>query len=444
MQRFFILLILSFTVFVATSTAAFAANTAFVPNTVIVKYTDTMTPEQWANIQRETGTGQPHYIDNTTAVLKIQNGKSIGATIGQLQAQPNVRYAAPDALAHASAFIPNDPGLSGQPGGWQLLQWNFLAQFGINAPDAWQNLINAGVPGGKGVVVAVLDTGVAFCTSSRFPRSPDFRGPTFVRGFDFINNNSSPCDRNGHGTHVAGTIAEKVNNGIGLTGLAYGARIMPVRVLNNRGEGDAVAISKGIRWAAKHGAQVINMSLEFGIGIRAWQIPDVLSAIRFAHKKGAVIVSASGNEAARIVSYPARANNVIAVGATTEHRCLADYSNTGQGLDIVAPGGGADAPDDTNLACDPFGQAGRDIFQMTFVGSTRRFGFPTGFEGTSMAAPHVSATAALIIASRLLGPKPSPEAVENRLEVTAQDLGRPGFDPIYGAGLVDAAAATSP
>jgi serine protease len=133
------------------------------------------------------------------------------------------------------------------------------------------------------------------------------------------------------------------------------------------------------------------------------------------------------------------------VGATTEHGCLASYSNDGHGITLVAPGGGPDAnlPEDPN--CDPELPSGRDIFQMTFTGSSPRvFGFPSGYEGTSMATPHVVATAALIIAARILGRKPTPTQITARLKATATPLGGPRDRGLYGAGLLNAAAATAP
>jgi serine protease len=220
-----------------------------------------------------------------------------------------------------------------------------------------------------------------------------------------------------------------------------------VRVLDAHGEGDAAAIARAIRYAARSGARVINMSLEFDSSITASQIPDIVAAIRYAHRKGVVVVGAAGNAAETAVAYPARTSYVISVGGTTEHGCEADYSNSGSGLDVVAPGGGDDAPLDDNpgdLAnCKP-DERGRDIFQVTFTRDVKTFGIPSNYEGTSMACPHVSAIAALIIATGVIGSKPKPQAVEARLKQTARDLGPPGVDRRYGSGLVDAFAAINP
>jgi serine protease len=381
-----------------------------------------------------------------TRVVKVRAGKSVAAAIEALKAKPGVVSATPNMVAHASGFIPSDPGSANAPAGWQQLQWNFLPGAGVNAPDAWTHLMAVGRPGGAGVKVAVLDTGIAYSDRKPFKRSPDFSKGRFVAGYDFVDRDPYPNDENGHGTHVAGTIAEGTGNGIGVTGLAYGVRLMPVRVLDRDGEGDSVAISSGIRWAADHGAKIINLSFEFGSGVTRQQIPDILSALRHARAKGALVVGASGNAAAATVAYPARSSDVLSVGATTQHACQADYSNEGQDLDVVAPGGGPDAPLEGDPACHPNDPVGGDIYQMTFATETsfRRFGLPSGYIGTSMAAPHVTATAALIVASGLLGPSPSPGQIEHRLEQTAHDLGIPGRDPHYGWGLIDAAAATDP
>src|SRR4029077_6230304 len=133
----------------------------------------------------------------------------IAAELRRLRAQHDVEWAVPDYLAHtAGALVPNDPGIGRAAKDWQQLQWNFVGPFGVNAPQAWANVAADGAPGGRGVVVAVLDTGVAYANHGTFLRSPDFSRYQFVSGYDFIARGHFPEDRNGHGTFVAGTIAE--------------------------------------------------------------------------------------------------------------------------------------------------------------------------------------------------------------------------------------------
>src|SRR3954452_18525182 len=379
-------------------------------------------------------------------VVRTRPGERVAEAVKRLKQTNGTAHAVPNSVAHASGFVPNDPGIGAQTQ-WTDLQWNFVGPFGVDAPDAWQQAIAAGAPGGRGVTVAVLDTGVAYENHGRFRRDPDLYSGRFVRPYDFVDNDRHPDDENGHGTHVTGTIAQKTNNNLGLTGLAYGVTIMPVRVLDAHGEGDASAIARAIRYAARNRARVINMSLEFDSSITASQIPDIVSAVRYAHSKGVVVVGAAGNAAESAVAYPARTNYVISVGGTTEHACEADYSNSGSGLDVVPPGGGDDAPLDDNPTdlqnCHP-DQRGRDISQVTFTRDVRTFGIPSNYEGTSMACPHVSAIAALIIATRVIGKHPKPQAVEARIKATARDLGPPGVDHRYGAGLVNAYQAINP
>jgi serine protease len=158
-----------------------------------------------------------------------------------------------------------------------------------------------------------------------------------------------------------------------------------------------------------------------------------------------VVVGAAGNDYASQVAYPARAPTVISVGATTRDRCLAAYSNVGSRLDMVAPGGGGDKSVANDPNCHP-GRALPPIYQMTFFSPSHpdRFGYPGGIFGTSMSTPEVSATAALIIASRILGSHPSPAEILTRLEQTAQPLGTARPNPEYGWGLLNAGAATAP
>jgi serine protease len=428
-----------------TPVAAGAASSTYVPGEVVVGYTSgTPASAQAATAHAANARPTSDQAIPDVRMLKVTPGH-VHATIARLRKLPGVAYAVPNPIAHISTVpLPNDPGISHFAGGLTALQWNFFGPAGVDALDAWINVAAVHAPGGKGVRIAVLDTGVAYRNLGRFKRSPDFAHTRFVQGWDFVDGTRFPVDRNGHGTHVAGTIAESTNNHIGVTGLAFGASIMPLRVLDSGGYGDAPTIARGVRYAVQHGAQVINLSLEFPSTIRAAEIPEILSAIRYARARNVVVVGASGNSGVAALAYPARSTGVIAVGATTDDRCLASFSNDGVGLALVAPGGGddADLPQDPN--CHP-GHSGRDIYQMTFTGtSVARFGLPGDYAGTSMASPHVAATAALIIASRVLGPRPTPGQIECRLKQTATPLGVKGPNRIYGYGLVNAGAATSP
>ncbi len=414
-----------------------AAARSFAPHRVIVKF-------------RGEGIGRAQALPAGVGVL---------STARALRRNPAVEYAAPDYLASASSLpqsaVPNDPGtltgLPAVPGGWVTKQWNFLpwegsgsplapvSPGGINAIGAWENLEAAKHPGGAGVTVAVLDTGIAYRSlGARFRRSPDFAPGQFVKGYDFVDHSALPLDRNGHGTHVAGTIAEKTNNGIGLTGLAYRAKLMPVRVLDQFGRGRADQITQGIRYAVAHHADVINMSFNFGCGKK---VPSVAEALRKAIRKGVVLVASAGNLGSEsCVSPPATIPGVIGVGGSTEGGCLGNYSLTGKDIDVLAPGGGEPIGGCPSVLDSP-------IYQVTFKGNREnRFAEPDFYVGTSMAAAHVSGVAALLLASGIINRSEKGSSiaaqVTSRLKKTARSL---GLSPLQqGAGLIDAAKATDP
>jgi serine protease len=395
--------------------------------------------------------------------LALPRGSGVERAAAALRQNPHVVYVEPNYVATASAlerapFDPDDSGsieaagaTSTEAGKWAYRQWNFLAPEGsettalpispggIDAPSAWRHLIDAGRPGGAGIVVAVLDSGIAYRSfGSKYRRSPDFGPGQFVPGFDFVGHDRLPLDQNGHGTHVAGTIAEKTDNDFGLTGLAYGAKLMPVRVLDRQGRGNALAIARGIRFAVAHHADVINMSFNFPCGKR---VPLVDEALRQAYLAGVVTVASGGNLGSEgCVSEPATGPRVIGVGGTTEGACLGAYSLAGGSIDLVAPGGGIPRSGCPSVSSRP-------IYQVTFrPGSTSEFAIPATYVGTSMAAAHVSGATALLLASRGIRKQVTPralvDAVTRRLRSTARDLGLPA--PQQGAGLLDVGRATKP
>lgn len=407
--------------------------------------------------------------EGRAGTLPLPAGTGVREAAAALRANPRVAYAEPDYLATASAtpvpfVVPDDSGTltraaktaTAVPAAWVFKQWNFRAPHpeaetglpgskgGIDAVGAWRHLDEVGRPGARGITVAVLDTGIAYRNyQGRFKRSPDFSPAQFVPGRDFVDEDELPLDENGHGTHVAGTIAEQTDNGVGLTGLAYNAKLMPVRVLDSHGRGRASQIARGIRFAVKHGAQVINMSFNFGCGKK---VPEVDEALLEAYERGVVTVASAGNFGSETcVSQPATGPRVIAVGGSTAGGCLGSYSLTGKAVDLLAPGGG-----EPIRSCPS--TSARPIYQVTLrPHSTRSFAIPSDYVGTSMAAAHVSAVAAMVLAAGTFrGPSFSPElppsskvqAVTQRLKQTARGLGL--LPKQQGAGLIDAAAATAP
>ena len=337
-------------------------------------------------------------------------------------------------------FIPNDRGRQNAPGGWQRDQWSFLAgPAGVDAPQAWALLGAPRTEPGRGVTVAVLDSGVAYRDHGAARRDPDLAGVRFVHPRDFVDRDGLPLDVNGHGTHLAATIAEATNNRRGLTGLAYGARVMPIRVLDAHLRGSASILARGIRYAWRHGADVINLSLTFDPSIkRCAQIASVCRTISAATRHGSLVVAAAGNDRRGHPGMPAAAPDAVSVGATTLRGCLARYSD--RGADVLAPGGGGDAALAADPSCDPASPMDPAITQSSL--RRRADGYRFGYvqrEGTSQAAAEASAIAALLISSGLPLRPSGPLGVARRLECTAAPGGH-----WANHGLLDAARAVDP
>ncbi|MFN6513714.1 MAG: S8 family peptidase [Nostoc sp. CreGUA01] len=275
-------------------------------------------------------------------------------------------------------------------------QWN-LHKIGIEG--AWSQTK------GSGVTVAVIDTGIT--------KVRDLYETKFVKGYDFVNDREKADDDNGHGTHVAGTIAQATNNKYGVAGIAYEASLMPLKVLSAYGGGTVADIAEAIKFAADKGADVINMSLGGGGESKLMK-----EAIEYAHRKGVVIIAAAGNESANGASYPARYPHVIGVSAIGPDGEKAPYSNFGAGVDISAPGGS---------------EAGK-ILQETI--NEKGEGVFLGFQGTSMASPHVAGVAALIKASGIK----EPDEILKVLKQSARVIQDDGLN-YYGAGQLNAEAA---
>jgi type VII secretion-associated serine protease mycosin len=261
----------------------------------------------------------------------------------------------------------------------------------VRLPQAWDV-----TKGSTSQIIAVVDTGVN--TSH-----PDLTGRT-VAGYNAVNPGSAPTDLNGHGTMVAGVAAANTNNGVGVAGAAWTARIMPVKVFRPDGYALDSEIAAGIVWAADRGATIINLSLG-GPG----SSPVLHDAVKYATNKGALVVVAAGNDGDDTPQYPAAYPEVVAVGATDKAGVLTDFSSYGDWIDVAAPG-----------------------YDIVSTGLGKDYYIA---DGTSFAAPIVSGIAALI---RTKYPNWTPAQVLNRLRTSARDAGPRGIDPYYGYGVVDA------
>lgn len=356
---------------------------------------------------------------NYQVVLLKSDSESTQDLISKISKNTRIEFVQPNYLYHIKA---------------QTTPWGITTN-GVQADTAWNN---NGITG-SGETVAVIDTGVKYDHPDLSANAWNAPGGTCLvssvaqvcpnHGWDFVSSgdigdgengrDNNPVDYHGHGTHVSGTVAA-TNNGIGVVGVAPGAKIMAIRVLDDNGYGDSLDIAAGIDFARENSADVINMSIG-GYGYD----PTENLAVSAAWDANVVVVSAAGNESETLLSYPAAFQKSIAVGAVQEtvddvnpsenmNTRLAYFSNYGF-ADLVAPG-------------------------VNVMSTTRDGSYQSGWNGTSMASPHVAGVAALILEKH---PAFTPAQVKQVLESTAIDLGRTGRDQYFGSGLVDANAATS-
>ena len=326
------------------------------------------------------------------------------AVLKALRARPDVIWAEPVQRMQA-LWLPNDPGFS--------KQWHLRA---AGAPKAWDTVR------GEGVIVGILDTGI-------FPVD-DLDAARILKGHNFVSNSDDARDDHGHGTHVAGTVAQSTGNGKGVAGMAPAASLLPVKVLSAFGGGSTHGIAQGIRWAVDHGARVLNLSL--GGGGRSLAME---SAVAYARRRGALVICAAGNSGGRGVSYPAAYDGAFAVSAVGPQGRAAPYTSYGPEVRIAAPGGDKSQGEEAG------------VLQQTLAEDNPTQADYRWFQGTSMATPHVAGAAALLLSLGVT----NPAAVEKLLESSALKPGAYGGADVpesgalkaekYGAGLLDAAGA---
>jgi len=352
----------------------------YVPDEIIVKFKEGVHSAAMAQLDEAIGT-EVAYVSRYSGfrVLKIPKGKSVAEMVKDFSELPDVEYAEPNYI-HQITWSPNDPVYP-----WQ---WHFDQ---INLEAAWDlDTSSPNYGGDSSIVVAVIDSGVAYETYGGYVKAPDLASTNFVNGWDFVNDDAHPNDDNCHGTHVCGTIAQSTNNSLGVAGIAFNTTIMPLKAFNSAGSGTTANISDAYHYAADNGADIINYSAG---GPNSTTLQN---ATAYARNAGVVIIAAAGNDYqyGNDPSYPAAYDDyAIAVGATRYDEARSPYSNTGSYLDIAAPGGDTNVDQNSDNFVD-------GVLQNTFNPYTQD---PTDFaywflDGTSMATPHVSGVAALILA----------------------------------------------
>jgi serine protease len=373
-----------------------------VPGYVIIDADDDLGASGLDRLREELGAGfrglgfmPTDLVERTSAAVARVSPGDVARLVARLRGDARIERVEPLAWARAN-FTPDDPLYKDQ---WHMER--------VGARAAWDYAT------GRGVTVAVVDTGIACEDHGPFTKGTDLNRTTCVGGWNFVTNDTHANDDQGHGSHVAGTIAQSTNNGVGATGLAFHAELMPVKVLNGNGWGTTADVADGIRWAADHGAHVINLSLGSPRNSSVLQ-----AAIDHARSRGVVVVAAAGNSGGS-VGFPGGSEGVIGVSATDQDDRLARFSSRGKGVDIGAPG--------VAVVQQTVCQGGKNKCEI----------FP-GYNGTSMASPHVAGVAAMLVSQGVS----HPDAVERILGETARKVDdSPDARARFGAGILDAASA---
>lgn len=372
---------------------------------LLVQFRPEMPAGLAAAVPAEYGAAHERYLYRSSVALwRVPAGQEL-AIAAQLNADPRIAFAEPNYRYTVLDTIPNDPQFS--------RQW---AHPIMQSPAGWDLTV-----GNSGITLAVIDTGIDL-------NHPDLAG-RLVPGYDFVDNDSVPRDGFGHGTHVAGIAAAITNNGTGVAGVDWLARIMPIRSLDDQGSGYSSDVTDGIVWAYTQGADVLNLSLGGPDYSQAMQ-----NAVNSAHAAGTLVVAAMGNSRTEgnPTNYPAGLNNVLAVSATTRTDQYAYYSQYGPHNDVAAPGGQMYSLHDSN---------GIYSTLPTYYVFLNGYGYSQNYDylqGTSMAAPQVAGLATLLLA---MNPALSPDQVQAVIQATAVDLGPAGWDPDYGHGRINIYAA---
>lgn len=376
--------VLFFIAFALIGKNAFAANIA-------VDFKDNITESEWQSVSDEIG--YPIWDNSPTIKNDGQVAKIVVPTnkmeeiLSKLKKNKYVEAAEAEVKLHIYS-VPNDPMYPKQ---WGLKR--------IGSESVWQRSC------GSGVTVSVIDTGVTLSDSTEHSPMTDLSKNTVIEGYNFVDDSTDAYDYHGHGSHVAGTIAQNTNNSLGASGLAYCAKILPVKVLSDSGSGTNEDVAEGIRWAADHGADVINLSLG---GPEHSDLIDL--AIQHAILKNVVVVVAAGNDGEEVYGSPADIKNVVVVSAIDNTDTIADFSNHGPLISIGAPG--------------------VNILQETVDRKTHKGTSFQEFSGTSMASPHVAAAAAILKSKGVH----SQQMVKNYLFQGADKKNDPEK---YGAGILN-------